>query len=94
MSEAYSSVKSILKSFHTKDALYYYDVSHDGYDKYGPQSELYDLYVLENSNVYHYHDEDWFDGNEHTFYRVGVKSYKEFFDTHYIKREAFHKIDL
>jgi len=39
-------------------------LSHDGYDKYGAQSNLWDLYIIEeiedNFLFYDYHWEDWF----------------------------------
>ena len=40
------------------------ELSHDGYDREGPQSNLFDLYVIYNeSNKYYmdvWHREDWF----------------------------------
>ena len=43
-------------------------LAHDGYDKYGPESNLWDIYVVEDiSNnefiIYNYHWEDWFRRN-------------------------------
>ena len=40
-------------------------MEHDGYDKYGPESNLWDLYIIEsipNNDfmIYNYHWEDWF----------------------------------
>ena len=43
-------------------------LTHDGYDRYGPESNLWDLYIIEdisNNNfiIYNYHWEDWFRSN-------------------------------
>ncbi len=46
------------------------EINHDGYDIYGPKSNLYDLYFvekIENQNkyaLYHYHTENWYDRRE------------------------------
>lgn len=43
-------------------------ISHDGYDKHGPKSDLLDLYIIIKENevykVLNYYCENWFDGNE------------------------------
>ena len=41
---------------------------HDGHDKYGPESNLWDLYMIEDISynefiIYNYHWEDWFRSN-------------------------------
>lgn len=40
---------------------------HDGYDKYGPESNLWDLYIITEENnkyiMYFYHWEDWYDSD-------------------------------
>jgi len=43
-------------------------LGHDGYDKYGPESNLWDLYIIEDISynefiIYNYHWEDWFRSN-------------------------------
>ena len=43
-------------------------LTHDGYDKYGPESNLWDLYIIEDISynefiIYNYHWEDWFRSN-------------------------------
>ena len=56
------------------DALEY--LTHDGFDQYGPESNLWDLYLYiqdkESSEIciLHYHWEDWFDSskNNHGYY--------------------------
>lgn len=40
-------------------------LGHDGYDKYGPQSDLYDVYIFTREDddyvYYHFHTENWFE---------------------------------
>lgn len=51
-------------------------IDHDGYDKYGPKSNLYDLYIISKKNdtykYSNYHFEDWFDGMEE-IYELDIK---------------------
>lgn len=43
-------------------------VSHDGYDKHGPKSNLYDYYIIVNENddyiFYSFHKEQWYRNND------------------------------
>jgi hypothetical protein len=47
----------------------YENVSCDGYDRYGPEAYLYDLFVIvfnKESNLFtysYYHTENWYDGS-------------------------------
>ena len=51
-------------------------ISHDGYDAYGPESDLFDLYVLylKDNEIFldNYHRENWFDGmnEEYSLYKT------------------------
>ena len=51
-------------------------VSHDGYNEYGPESDLFDLYVLysKDNQIFldNYHRENWFDGmnEEYSLYET------------------------
>ena len=56
------------------------DVSHDGYDCYGPKSYLYDMYILhqDNDKLYlsKWHRENWFTGLEEEKYYYHSKTTK------------------
>jgi hypothetical protein len=42
--------KVILDSM--EDVLYYNEIlSHDGYNMYGPESDIYDLYIIQKTNT-------------------------------------------
>uniref|UniRef100_A0A6C0DAH2 Uncharacterized protein n=1 Tax=viral metagenome TaxID=1070528 RepID=A0A6C0DAH2_9ZZZZ len=64
-----------IKARDNPNVIYKYDhLSHDGYDKYGPKSNLYDhyIYIYEYSNykviVFHY--EDWFCGDDYYYEKI------------------------
>ena len=47
-------------------------LKHDGYDRYGPRSNLYDLYVIYKDKTNRilknvYYREEWFDGHDETY---------------------------
>ena len=50
--------------------LFHETLDHDGYDEEGPNSNLWDLYVIEvretneGSTVHHYHREEWYSRKE------------------------------
>lgn len=52
-------------------------LSHDGYDRYGPKSNLWDLYIIEeienNFVFYDYHWEDWFFDHDAKEYELWKK---------------------
>lgn len=57
------------KTYPNQEILWYYQkVDHDGYDRYGPKSDLCDLYLLtkekdtDKYHYLHYYYEDWYDG--------------------------------
>ena len=61
--------KEVLNNFlDNKEKIIYYQefLDHDGYDRYGPKSKLWDFYIIvedeENDNffIYDYHYENWF----------------------------------
>jgi len=69
------SIEKIKEYFSDKNIIWIkIEIEHDGYDRYGPQSNLYDLYFIEKVYdkyiFYNYHTENWFDKtNEHkTFF--------------------------
>lgn len=54
-------------------------IDHDGYDEDGPESNLWDLYIITEENnqlfYYYYHWEDWFNGQRKEYklhYRVAL----------------------
>ena len=55
------------------------DLSHDGFDKDGPKSNLYDLWILEKTYddyiLYLYHYENWFHSKDNNQYKL-VDNYK------------------
>lgn len=48
------------------------NLQHDGYDDFGPESDLWDLYVLYRENnkqkFHRYHREDWWNGRKEEYY--------------------------
>lgn len=46
-------------------------LTHDGYDYYGPKSDIWDLYIVYKSDigylVQRYHRENWFDGSDQQY---------------------------
>ena len=49
-----------------------YKLSHDGYDCYGPQSNIYDINIIIKENndyiLYNYHKEDWYSSCDNDYY--------------------------
>jgi len=64
LNEILPKYKNIVRIFETKD--------HDGYDEYGPKSNLWDMYIVFKNNkdlIYHnYHHEEWFCKNDEKKY--------------------------
>ena len=68
---------------HMNDNIIHVDekISHDGFDKDGPESNLHDLHVVINDTEtlqeihYYYHCENWYSGTleDHTFYLEGIE---------------------
>jgi hypothetical protein len=59
----------IERTLKNKNVIYCkYHVSHDGYDKHGPKSNLYDYYIIVNENgdyiFYSFHKERWYTEND------------------------------
>jgi hypothetical protein len=48
-----------------KDA--YENLSHDGYDRDGPESNLWDLTLIYDSKEIVYHREDWYRGRDELY---------------------------
>jgi hypothetical protein len=57
-------------------------LSHDGYDRYGPESNLWDLYVYTKNNktdeiiILNYHWEDWFYHGGNSYRGYGKNPYE------------------
>lgn len=64
LNEILTKYKNIVRIFETRD--------HDGYDEYGPKSNLWDIYIVFKDNndlIYHnYHHEEWFCKNDEKKY--------------------------
>lgn len=54
----------IIDHLSTKTIIYFdYYISHDGYDEFGPKSNIYHLFfITDEDKLYHYSYEDWFYG--------------------------------
>jgi len=68
-----SCAKDFISENHMNDDIIYVseEISHDGYDIDGPESDIYDLFVIVKNNdmsgiydYYHYHRENWFNGGK------------------------------
>jgi hypothetical protein len=78
-------------------------LSHDGFDRHGPQSNLWDLYIILDDDVniiHHYHWEDWFNGKSiYTYEFTNYEFYQTFKitekDVFYLKnfQKDINKID-
>jgi hypothetical protein len=65
-------------------------LSHDGYDRHGPQSNLWDLYIIfdDDLNVIHnYHWEDWFNGK--STFKYGYTKYKFYHSFKITEKDPF-----
>jgi len=64
LNEILPKYNNIVRIFETKD--------HDGYDEYGPKSNIWDIYIVFKNNndlIYHnYHHEEWFCKNDEKKY--------------------------
>lgn len=64
LNEILTKYKNIVRIFETRD--------HDGYDEYGPKSNIWDIYIVFKNNndlIYHnYHHEEWFCKNDEKKY--------------------------
>jgi len=71
----------------------YLNISHDGYDRDGPQSNLYDFTVwCENKNQ-HYHREYWFHGKDREQFYLQYSSQNDNDNNSYCeKKEEFRFI--
>lgn len=51
-------------------------VSHDGYDAFGPESDLFDFYILtdgpDGRGIYSYHRENWFRGDQEPYELMSI----------------------
>jgi hypothetical protein len=69
-----SEAKNVLKTYRNLEILNVKEsLSHDGYDIYGPKSNLWDLYIIFKNNknnkiTAHWHYEQWFYANDETQY--------------------------
>ena len=61
------------KPKHVNIVKYWYDLGHDGYDYYGPESDLHDLHILihckktDKHYLDNWHTEEWFHGTVEQF---------------------------
>ena len=75
---------NILKRyFKDKDIIYIKEIlEHDGYDKYGPESNLWTLYIIikDNNNyiLHRYYYEDWHQNKEYLNFDVNNDSLYDF----------------
>ena len=73
-------------------------LSHDGYNRFGPESNLWDLYVYiknEKTNeiiIYNYHWEDWFYHKIKSHYGYGKKPYQIIDKMNWQYKELIKKI--
>lgn len=55
-------------------------IDHDGYDQWGPQSNLYDYYIiiLRNNEILYeiFHREDWFTTDQEEYELFAIKPFK------------------
>lgn len=82
-----NSDEKIREYFYDKNIIWLkQSIDHDGYDYYGPKSDLYDLYFIEklddNYIFYNYHTENWFSKRD---------NYKTYF---LYKKKIFNKIEM
>jgi len=64
----------VLERFRLDDGVVVFEtLQHDGYDADGPQSDLWDLYLIwpETGTVEAYHREDWFCGTKEPYEHSG-----------------------
>lgn len=67
---------SLKEHFKEKNVLYVEELlSHDGYDRYGPESNIWSLYIYvvegDKINEYRYSREVWFTAGDDKFYHGG-----------------------
>lgn len=87
---------SILSYYSNKNIIYINEtLSHDGYDSYGPESDLWDLSIIKELNndyiFYDYHWENWFNDNQEKKYELWQPKIKLSLATreniHYFQKE-------
>ena len=67
------------KYFNDKDIIYIKEIlEHDGFDKYGAESNLWTLYIIIKENndyiLYRYYYEDWFENKENLNFDINNDS--------------------
>lgn len=76
--------KNILKKyFNDKNVIYTKEIlEHDGYDEYGPESNLWTLYIIIKENndyiLYRYYYEDWHENKEYLNFDINNDSLYNF----------------
>lgn len=66
--------RRVLETLHLDDGVVVFEtLGHDGYDAEGPESDLWDLYLIrpETGTVEAYHRENWFHGAVEPYERSG-----------------------
>ena len=58
------------------------ELSHDGYDRYGPKSDLHEMYILLKVDgvkyMVNWSREDWYDGSDQTYYFGGYHHFSTY----------------
>ena len=76
------------------------ELGHDGYDKYGPESNLWDLYIYIINNetdeiiILNYHWEDWFYHGRNSYKGYGKKPYEIINKTNWQYANLINRITL
>ena len=77
-------LENILKTDYQTVKHLKYNIDHDGYDRYGPESDLHDIYIwyIKDNKFYidNFHTEEWFN--------KGSKPMFEIFNTYEISTET------
>lgn len=73
----------IKKYFNDKDIIYTKEIlEHDGYDKNGPESDLWTLYIIIKDNndyiLYVYYYEDWYENKDYINFDINNDSLYNF----------------
>lgn len=66
LSHLSQSAKWVVQKQHKSVTMSWEKCSHDGYDEMGPESDIYDLYIVETNGtkfiISRYHREHWYNG--------------------------------
>lgn len=70
-----NEANNVISYYKNKNIIYFQEMlDHDGYDSYGPESNLWDLDIIIEINndyiFYNYHWEDWYSKNQERKYNL------------------------